>query len=216
MDKSASPERPAAAARAGGESPVFTTRDPNTAAFWDERFRQGFVPWDQTGVPAAFAAFAARTTPRPVLIPGCGSAYEAGWLARAGWKLIYTDVPTEYFRGLEDQRKVSDFMFSLGLNVSMREYAQIVEVLWAGPAYSAGLTVGTVIIAVNGMEYRPERLRQAIINAHNSHTPIELIVKNLDRYRTVRIPYFDGLKYPRLERIEHAEDRLAAITKPRT
>lgn len=91
MDKSASPERPAAAARAGGESPVFTTRDPNTAAFWDERFRQGFVPWDQTGVPAAFAAFAARTTPRPVLIPGCGSAYEAGWLARAGWTVHAID-----------------------------------------------------------------------------------------------------------------------------
>jgi predicted metalloprotease with PDZ domain len=137
-------------------------------------------------------------------------------LARGGWKLDYTDVPTEYFRGLEDQRKVSDFMFSLGVNVSMREYAQIVEVLWGGPGYSAGLTEGTVIVAVNGMEYRPERLRQAIVNARNSHTPIELIVKNLDRYRTVRIPYFDGLKYPRLERIEHAEDRLSAITKPRT
>jgi hypothetical protein len=32
----------------------------------------------------------------------------------------------------------------------------------------------------------------------------------------VRIAYFDGLRYPRLERIEHAEDRLSAITKPRT
>jgi hypothetical protein len=41
-------------------------------------------------------------------------------------------------------------------------------------------------------------------------------VKNLDRYRTVRIPYYDGLKYPRLERVARSEDRLSAIMKPRT
>ena len=137
-------------------------------------------------------------------------------LARGGWKLVYTDVPTEYLRGLEDQRKAIDFMFSIGVSVSSREYGQVGEVLWGGPAYEAGLTAGTAIIAVNGKEYRPERLRDAIINAHNNHTPIELIVKNLDRYRTVRIPYYDGLKYPRLERVEHNVDRLSAITKPRT
>jgi len=137
-------------------------------------------------------------------------------LTRSGWKLIYTDVPTDYLRGLEDQRKAVNFMFSLGLNVSSREYGQIVEVLWGGPAYEVGLTAGTVIIAVNDREYRPERLREAIVIAHNTHTPIELIVKNLDRYRIVHIPYYDGLKYPRLERIERNIDRLSAITKPRT
>ena len=69
---------------------------------------------------------------------------------------------------------------------------------------------------MNGREYRPERLRDAIATAHNTHTPIELIVKSLDRYRTVQIPYYDGLKYPRLERVDHNVDRLSAITKPRT
>jgi hypothetical protein len=32
----------------------------------------------------------------------------------------------------------------------------------------------------------------------------------------VRIPYYEGLKYPRLERVEKSEDRFAAILKPRT
>jgi hypothetical protein len=41
-------------------------------------------------------------------------------------------------------------------------------------------------------------------------------VKNLDRYKTVQIAYFEGLKYPQLQRIERTEDRLAAILKPRT
>ena len=137
-------------------------------------------------------------------------------LARGGWKLVYTDTPTDYLRQLEDQRKAVDFIFSLGFNVSNRDYGQITEVLWGGPGYEAGLTAGTVIIAVNGREYRPERLREALLIAHSAHTPIELIVKNLDRYRTVRIPYFDGAKYPRLERVEHSTDRLSEITKPRT
>jgi len=137
-------------------------------------------------------------------------------LTRGGWKLAYTEVATEYLRGLEDQRKAADFMFSLGFDVSSREYGQLTEVLWGGPAYEAGLTAGTMLVAVNGREYRHERLYEAITTARNTHTPVELIVKNLDRYRIVRIPYFDGLKYPRLERVEKTEDRLSAIMKPRT
>ncbi|MEA3118512.1 MAG: hypothetical protein QOI13_1782 [Paraburkholderia sp.] len=64
----------------------FETRDPGTAAFWNERFQKGFTPWEQAGVPKAFRAFAARNESRPVLIPGCGSAHEALWLAQAGWE----------------------------------------------------------------------------------------------------------------------------------
>jgi hypothetical protein len=39
------------------------------------------MPWDQAGVPSAFQSFAARHSGAAVLIPGCGSAYEAVWLA---------------------------------------------------------------------------------------------------------------------------------------
>lgn len=97
MHKPPSPEQPAAAvpAPAGGEPPAFSTRDPNRPEFWDERFRKGFMPWDLTGVPEAFTAFAARTAPRPVLIPGCGSAYEAGWLARSGWTVRAIDFSAD-------------------------------------------------------------------------------------------------------------------------
>lgn len=65
-------------------APDFSTRDPNSPAFWDERFKRGFMPWDQAGVPSAFRAFAARHSGAAVLIPGCGSAYEAVWLASQG------------------------------------------------------------------------------------------------------------------------------------
>ncbi len=72
-------------------TPAFSSRDPGSAAFWDERFQEGFTPWDQAGVPDAFRAFAARHDKRPVLIPGCGSAYEALWLAQAGWPVRAID-----------------------------------------------------------------------------------------------------------------------------
>jgi SAM-dependent methyltransferase len=62
----------------------FTTRDPDSPAFWDERFERRFMPWDQAGVPSAFQAFASRHNGAAVLIPGCGSAYEALWLAGQG------------------------------------------------------------------------------------------------------------------------------------
>jgi Thiopurine S-methyltransferase (TPMT) len=75
--------------------PSFETRDPGTAAFWDERFRKGFTPWDQAGVPDDFRAFVARNEPRPVLIPGCGSAHEALWLAQAGWPVRAIDFSAD-------------------------------------------------------------------------------------------------------------------------
>ncbi|WP_233846992.1 methyltransferase domain-containing protein [Paraburkholderia sp. HD33-4] len=65
-------------------APDFATRDPNSPEFWDERFERRFTPWDQAGVPSAFRAFAERHRDVAVLIPGCGSAYEAVWLARQG------------------------------------------------------------------------------------------------------------------------------------
>jgi hypothetical protein len=83
--------------------PSFETRDPGTAAFWNERFQKGFTPWDQAGVPNAFRAFVARNEPRPVLIPGCGSAYEALWLALAGWDVRAIDFSADAVAAAREQ-----------------------------------------------------------------------------------------------------------------
>ncbi|RDK00574.1 thiopurine S-methyltransferase [Paraburkholderia lacunae] len=65
-------------------APDFASRDPNSPDFWDERFERHYTPWDQAGVPAAFRSFAERHGRMAVLIPGCGSAYEALWLIEHG------------------------------------------------------------------------------------------------------------------------------------
>lgn len=54
-------------------------------------------------MPAAFAAFAARTARRPVLIPGCGSAYEARWLAQAGWTVCAIDFSADAVKAARAQ-----------------------------------------------------------------------------------------------------------------
>jgi predicted metalloprotease with PDZ domain len=146
---------------------------------------------------------------------GHGPGAPLDGLTRGGWKLVYGEAQSEYLRSLEDQRKAVDFTYSIGFAVSQLT-GQLTEVRWGGPGYEAGLTMGTALIAVNGREYRPERLRTAIALAKINRQPIELLVKNLDRYRTVRIAYFDGLMYPQLQRIDKAEDRIAAILRPKT
>jgi SAM-dependent methyltransferase len=72
--------------------PEFTSRDPATPVFWDERFQQAFTPWDRGGVPEALRQFVhAAAQPLRTLIPGCGAAYEVGFLAEAGWDVVAID-----------------------------------------------------------------------------------------------------------------------------
>jgi SAM-dependent methyltransferase len=72
--------------------PTFHDRDPSAPGFWDERFQQHFTPWDRGGVPAALRQFVAQAAaPLTILIPGCGSAYEAGYLCDAGWDVTAID-----------------------------------------------------------------------------------------------------------------------------
>lgn len=75
----------------GSRAPEFATRDPAQPSFWDERFERGFTPWDQAGVQPAFEAFAAAHRGLPVLIPGCGNAWEAAWLAGRGHEVRAID-----------------------------------------------------------------------------------------------------------------------------
>ncbi|HEV7815857.1 MAG TPA: peptidase M61 [Janthinobacterium sp.] len=134
-------------------------------------------------------------------------------LTRGGWKLVYTDTPTDFLKMAEERRKVTDFAYSLGFSVD--KDAKIVGIEWDGPAYKAGLTSGnTSIVAVNGKAYKAEVLKAAVKAAKGTAKTIELLVKKGEHFRTVSIDYHEGLKYPRLERIEGTPDRLSAIMAP--
>ena len=133
--------------------------------------------------------------------------------AASGWKLVYTDKPSDYQKTAETEGKGADFSTSIGLTLSTKD-SKITDVRWNGPAFKAGIASSSTLIAVQGREFTPERLKDAIA-ASAKGTPVELLVKNGEIYRTFRIEYRDGLKYPHLERITGAPDRLGAILAPR-
>ena len=146
-------------------------------------------------------------------LDGHGPGAPLAGITRAGWKLVYGDTPTNFSKDVEAYRKVADFYYSLGFNLDGN--GRIVDVLWNSPAFKAGLSQGFTVVAVNGRAYKPESLKSAISTAKAEHQSIELLLKQAERYQTTRIDYDEGLKYPRLERIEGTPDRLEAIFRAR-
>ncbi|MYN01957.1 peptidase M61 [Pseudoduganella sp. DS3] len=134
-------------------------------------------------------------------------------ITRAGYKLVFTEKQTDYLKAAEDRNKSADFTYSLGFNVGSE--GKIEGIQWEGLGFQAGLSGNTTLLAVNGRAYKAEALRKAITEAKTSKKPIELLVKRGQQYRTIALEYYEGLKYPRLERIEGTPDRLEAILAPR-
>ena len=133
-------------------------------------------------------------------------------LTRAGYKLAYTDTPSDYIKGNDSIRKQTTLTYSIGLTLG--ESNKVKEVQWEGPAFKAGLTIDAVIVAVNGIPCSPEVLRQAIVEATKTSEPISLIIKADDRYRTINVNYHDGLRYPKLERLGTGPNMLEKLLTP--
>jgi len=146
-------------------------------------------------------------------LQGHGPGAPLDGIARGGYKLTYTDTPTDYFKASETRRRVNDLTYSLGFVVG--NDGRISDVLWDGLGYKSGLTVGTQIVAVDGTAYDPDRLKDAVKGAKGSTAAIELLLRTGDRYRVVRMDYHDGLRYPRLERDGSTSARLDDILSPR-
>ena len=134
-------------------------------------------------------------------------------LVRGGWRLVYTETETPYFKSAEARRKSTDLTYSIGLTLDRD--ADITAVQWGGRAFKAGLTIGGKLLAVNGIAYDADRLKEAISEGKKGGGPLNLLVKAGDHYKTVAIDYHGGLRYPRLERIEGTPDLLSAIYAPK-
>ncbi len=126
---------------------------------------------------------------------------------RNGYKLIYNDTPNKTGRG-----PFTDLAYSLGLVLGPRG---ISSVAWDSPAFNAGMDLGDEIVAVNGMAYSSDRLKDAVKDAKGSKEPIRLLLKSGDRYREVAIDYHGGLRYPHLEKIGEGEAGLDKLLQPK-
>jgi predicted metalloprotease with PDZ domain len=133
-------------------------------------------------------------------------------ITHGGYRLAYSIEPTAFEKALCDEMKRVDAWFSAGLYVSLTGNIQDVRI--GSPADKAGLGPDTMIVAVDGHAFTPDVLKQAIRDAKGATAPIELIVSTDKEFRTVKIDYHDGEKYPQLERVDGTPDRLDEILKP--
>jgi len=138
-------------------------------------------------------------------------------IAATGWKLVYTDQESTYEKQYnsrpEPSRHLYNFAWSIGL--TMNDKGQVNDVRWDGPAFKAGVSTGATLVAVNGQTYSNDVLKGAITAAKDSSTPIQLLLKYQDGYRTVPVDYHGGLQYPHLVRIEGTPDYLSQIIAAR-
>ena len=134
-------------------------------------------------------------------------------LERGGWRLVYREERSGYQRAAESYGKSASFAYSIGLGFG--DGNTVTSVQWDSPAFNAGITTGAQVLAVNGENYSAEVLRRAITAAKDTTTPIELIVRNGDTYRTIQLDYHDGLRFPHLERIPGRRDWISRILAPR-
>jgi len=132
---------------------------------------------------------------------------------RGGYRLIYTETPTDFAKANESRRKVTDLTFSIGAVIDST--GKITSVMWDGPIFRAGLASDGQIVAVNNIAFDGEKLKAAVKGTKENGPAVELLVKQGDLYRTVRLDYHGGLRYPRLERINGTRALLDDILERR-
>ena len=130
-------------------------------------------------------------------------------LARGGYKLVFTDEPTSYWKSSDGYRKSMNLSYSLGVTIGKN--GAVAGVIWDGPAFKAGIVPGATLVAVDGETYSDEVLKGAITAAKGGTQPIKLLVKDGDAYQTVDVAWNGGLRYPRLERIAKGPSSLDAL-----
>jgi predicted metalloprotease with PDZ domain len=135
-----------------------------------------------------------------------------GGIDHGGYKLIYTADPTDFAQALFDHAKVVNAWFSAG--VTVKDTGELRDVRVGSPAFVAGLGPGEKLVAVNGRAFTGDVFKRAIREAKGGNEPIELIVSNDDQFRTVKLEYHDGERYPRLQRVDGTPDLLDEIVKP--
>ncbi|HET7575304.1 MAG TPA: peptidase M61 [Sphingomicrobium sp.] len=130
-----------------------------------------------------------------------------------GYKLVYTPEPTKWIKSAEKNSKNNDLTYSGGFVVG--NDGKVSSVLWDGPAFNVGVTVGTQIVAVNGRTFSGDALKQAIKSAANNGPAPQLLIHDGDVYRTVVLDWHGGLRYPRLEKVGKGQGSLDALLAPR-
>jgi predicted metalloprotease with PDZ domain len=134
-------------------------------------------------------------------------------IENSGWKLVYDDARSELVRDREADRNTVNAAYSIGL--WLKEDGSITDTVEGMPAALAGIGPGMKVIAVNGRKFTPMVLRDALRKGKDGSEALELLVENTEYYKTFKLDYHGGEKYPHLVRDESKPDLLSVIIKAR-
>ncbi len=139
-------------------------------------------------------------------------------IERGGYRLVYTDHPSEGEKILRDNggRRAAklDVWYSLGLRIS--NTGTIADVKWNSPADKAGIAPGIQLLAINGIAFSPDAVKQAVRDSKTSTAPLTLLTQADTFVTSHTLDYHGGPRYPHLERISNTPAYLDDITAPRT
>lgn len=146
-----------------------------------------------------------------------GQPAPLGGIERGGYKLAWKDEPNPYDKARMAAAKSISLNHSLGIAID--KDGKVTGSRWDSAAFRAGIVTGMQIVAVGGKAYDEDTIKAAVTAAKGSGTPIELLVKRDDQFRTIAVPYHDGLRWPWLERAAPGKaptglDRLLAPRSP--
>lgn len=151
-------------------------------------------------------------------LDGHGPGAPLDGLARGGYKLVFSDVEGPVHKAADGMRKSTHLMHSVGL--TFNKDSEVTDIQWEGPAFKAGLTTGATLIAVNGLPFDADILKDAIKMAKTgnagANNAIELLVKADGRFKTLKLDYHGGLRYPKLERVGNGPALLDDILRARS
>lgn len=136
-----------------------------------------------------------------------------GGIAQGGYRLVYTEDPSPFFKDKENRAKEIDLSFSIGASIG--KGGKINTIVWDSPMFKAGLTTAAEIVAVNGVAYADAALKAAITAAKGGTVPIRLTVKSGDRVWDVPLNWNGGLRYPTLQKIGADDTSLDRLLAPR-
>jgi predicted metalloprotease with PDZ domain len=135
-----------------------------------------------------------------------------GGIENGGWRLVYTDVRNKHLDNDEEVNKNVELSYSIG--AKLKDEGLVVDVLPGSAAAQAGMAPAMKVVAINGKRFTKKVLREAIRAAKGTTAPLEILVENGDWFRTLRLDYHDGERYPHLQRDEAKPDLLGRIIEP--
>ena len=133
-------------------------------------------------------------------------------ITRAGYRLTWSDQPSDAQQASEIKSGGASLRFSVG--VDLNKDGEVTSVAWGGAAWRAGLVVGAKILSVDGQPYQASVIKSAI-SAPRADRPIELRVARGQTEHSLSLTWEGGLRYPHLERVPGTPDLLDDILQPR-